>query len=468
MIGKVLIALAVLMVVPIIVAAVYGEKLWDYLAFVIPVAVLLPCGIGISFIKPKDKTKMRPREGMVMVAVSWLLFTLLGALPYYISGALKNFFDCIFETASGFTTTGVSVILKPENLSRSINFWRCFTHWIGGMGILVFIQAVLPKGNEMQSIHIFRAESPGPQVSKIVSNMGSTAKILYLIYIFNTILQTIFLLCGKMPFYDSIVCSFSTVSTGGFSIWSDSIAHYNSLYIEMVVAVFMMLNGINYSLFFLLITGKALAALKNTELWVYIAAIIAGTVALTVSSLQMFDSIGRNIADSFFQVTSVISSTGFVTVDFNAWGSLARLVLILLMFMGACAGSTGGGFKVSRMILLGKNVHRYMKKLGSPNSVSAVKMDGKSVDDALLYHVVSMFAIYIAIVAVGMVWLAIDGAGIEDALVDMISCMSNIGPGYYNDFHGVTKLFLSVVMIAGRLEIMPIIILALPRTWRKA
>ena len=210
MIGKVLIALALLMIVPIIVAAAYKEGLRDYLSFVIPICCLLPCGMLLSLIKPKEKTKMRPREGMVMVALSWIMFTIFGALPYLISGYIKNFADCIFETASGFTTTGVSIVLFPENMSHSINFWRCFTHWIGGMGILVFIQAVLPKGNKMQSIHIYRAESPGPQVSKIVSKMGSTAKILYLIYFFNTILETIFLLCGKMPLFDSIVCSFST------------------------------------------------------------------------------------------------------------------------------------------------------------------------------------------------------------------------------------------------------------------
>ena len=486
--GNILKLEAILMLLPLIVSLIYEDNNWY--SFLIPAVACFGVGIACSFLKPDRKT-LYAKEGFIVVGLCWIVLSLFGCVPFMISQEIPNFFDAFFETVSGFTTTGSTILTNIEAMSKSMLFWRSFTHWIGGMGILVFVLAFLPK-SEGQNIHILRAESTGPQVGKLVSKLKLTARILYLIYIAFTILEVCFLYFGdkvfghdglyKMDLFSSLVHTFGTVGTGGFGIKATGLADY-STYSQMVIAIFMLLCGINFNVFYLILIGKFKQVLKCEEMWWYLGFIIVSTVSIAFNVYYSVDNLALGIAfkDSFFQVTSIITSTGFATIPhFSDWPALSQTILWVLMFVGACAGSTGGGIKVSRVVILLKTVKREIKKLVHPNSVSNIKMDGQTLDESVVKGVSSYFAVYITIFIICILILSFNGFGFQTNVTAVTTCLNNIGPGLdamgpnelnlgpsgsFTDFSSLSKFTLSAAMLIGRLEIYPILILFNPKIW---
>ena len=472
--GRVLVIEAVLLICPLLVGVVYHEN--TYLSFLIPILGLLAVGLPLSFLRPKDKA-IYAKEGFVTVALAWVLLSLVGAVPFVISGEIPNYANALFETASGFTTTGASILKDVESLSKSILFWRSFTHWLGGMGVLVFILAILPNYNAGLT-HVFRAESPGPSVGKLVSKLKHTARILYGIYIIMTFAEMIFLLCGGMSFYNSILHAFSTAGTGGFSTMNDSIGAFNSVYIEMVVAVFMFLFGINFNLFYLILIGNFKKAIKSEEFRVYLIIVVGATLAIAVNILSLCANFGEAVRYAFFQVTSFSSSTGFSSADFGKWPEFSRAILIGLMIVGACGGSTGGGMKVSRVIILVKSGFTNLRRLIHPRSVVTTRFEGEPLDKDTERNVHTYFILWVTIVVVCTLLLSIEPTEQNDFLTSFtttLSCIGNIGPAFsYGGavsnlafYSPYSKVMLSLVMLIGRLEIFPIIIMCAPRMWRR-
>lgn len=470
LLGKVLLIEAFLLLFPLVLSFIYGENL--YLSYIIPICGLVLIGLPLSFIPSVDK-KIYVKEGFIIVAFAWILLSVVGAIPFVISGC-SGYVDAFFETVSGFTTTGSTIFTDVESLPKSINFWRLFTHWVGGMGILVFILTILP--NNAGIIHIYKAESPGPNSSKLVSKLRFTARILYAIYFVLTLLEVIMLLCGGMPLYDSVLNAFSTAGTGGLSIKNSSIAAYNSLYIEIVIAVFMMIFSINFNVFYLILIGSFKKAFKSEELRVYFTIIIGATLIIAIDLLSQTYDFGQALRYSFFQVTSVSSTTGFSTADFNAWPTLSKVVLFVLMMIGACGGSTGGGLKVSRVAILFKSVIADVKKIIRPRAVVNVKFENELLSDERIESVKTYFILWFAIILISTGLISIDGYG--DFLTNLsasITCMGNVGPGFnligptctFSGYAWYSKIILSFVMLAGRLEIFPILILFSSHTWRK-
>ncbi|MBR4881860.1 MAG: TrkH family potassium uptake protein, partial [Clostridia bacterium] len=384
-----------------------------------------------------------------------------------------NYIDAFFETVSGFTTTGASILENVEALSHGMLFWRSFTHWIGGMGVLVFYMAILTGASE-KSMHIMRAEVPGPIVGKLVPKTKDTARVLYFIYIVLTVIEIIMLLCGGMSLFDSVVHSFGTAGTGGFGVKLDSIAGY-SPYCQWVITVFMIVFGINFNLYYLLLIRRFKSVLKNTELWVYVGIVLASIGVITVNIYSMYSSVAEAIRNSAFQVASIVSTTGYSTVDFNAWPGLSKTILLLLMFMGSCAGSTAGGLKVSRIILLFKMCRNELRHLLNPRSVNVVKIDGKQVDAATLKNAANYFSLYMFCFAGIFLLLSIEPFSIETNFTATIACFNNIGPGLdavgpassFFAYSPFSKLLLSFAMLLGRLEIFPMILLFSKGLWRK-
>ena len=460
--GAVLLCVAAVMLIPLAVALIYGESILPFVA-----AMGLTAALGVILYRVKLKSRdMFAREGFVVVSLAWIVMSLLGALPFVISGDIPNYIDAVFETVSGFTTTGASVVTDVESMSRSGLFWRLFTHWLGGMGVLVFIMAVLPMDSS-HSMHIMRAEVPGPTVGKLVPRIRQTAKILYLIYAGMTLIETVLLLLGGMSFYDAILHAFATAGTGGFSTRADSIAAFDSVYIEMVVAVFMMLFAVNFNLYYLIIIGKVREALKSEELHVYLAviAVTTGSIALGISKL--YGGMGMALRHSFFNVTSLMSSSGFGTVDFTKWPAYCQWILVLLMFCGACAGSTGGGIKLARVMMLIKNAAANVRTMAHPRRVYAVRMEGKRVDDGTLRSAEAFFAMYMLLSLIVTLIISFDGYDLATNFTASISALSNIGPGMsligpkgsFAIFSPVSKVTLSAAMLLGRLEIFPLVVL---------
>ena len=414
------------------------------------------------------------KDGFVVVSLGWVLMSMIGALPFVLSGDIPNYINALFETVSGFTTTGASILEDVEGLSRGCMFWRSFTHWIGGMGVLVFIMAVLPMSGE-HSMHIMRAEVPGPTVGKLVPRLRQTAKILYLIYIAMTLLEMLLLLLGGMSFYDALLHAFATAGTGGFSTKSASIAAFDSLYLEMVIAVFMVLFGVNFNLYFLLLIGRWKDALKSEELHWYLGIIAASVMAITLGISKMYGGIAAGLRHAFFYVASITSSTGFGTVDFVTWPEYCKWIIVMLMFCGACAGSTGGGIKTSRVIILFKNVACEIRQMIHPRTVTRVQLDGKRVDTDGLKAVSTFFTSFMLLLITGSFLVSLDGYDMATNFSAVLSSLSNIGPGMsligptgnYNIFSYGSKLVLTVMMLIGRLEIFPILILFSPSTWKK-
>ena len=400
--------------------------------------------------------------------------SLFGALPFVISGHIPSFVDAFFETVSGFTTTGSTILQNIEVLPKSLLFWRSFTHWIGGMGILVFVIAVMPK-TESTSMHIMKAEVPGPTVGKLVSKLRASARILYGIYCVMTVVQTVLLWAGGMPLFDSVVTSFATAGTGGFGILNNSIEGYNSLYAEMVIAVFMLLFGVNFNLYYLMLIKHGKQALKSEELRWYIGIVAASVLIISVALMTTNYTAGESLRHAFFQVASIITTTGFSSADFNTWPVICKIILVLLMFIGACAGSTGGGIKVSRLMILVKSGRRDIRKAINPRSVETVKLDRHTVEEPVVKSVSVFFGMYMVVLAVSAILIAIDGHDVVTTFTSVIACIGNIGPGLgdvgpagnFADFSVFSKLVLSFDMLAGRLELIPMLMLFSPYAWSR-
>lgn len=471
--GKTFVFLAVLLIIPMAVGFLYSEN--SYLSYLIPIAGLLAIGLPVSLIKVKDRT-IYAREGFVIVALVWVIFSLVGALPFVISSTIPNYVDALFETVSGFTTTGATILPEVESMQHSFSFWRCFTHWIGGMGVLVFVLALLPS--EGGVIHIFRAESPGPTASKFVAKMKFTARILYGIYIALSIVEMVMLLCGGMNLFDSVIHTFSTAGTGGFGSKNASIMAYNSVYIEMVIAVFMFIFSVNFNVFYLMLIGNFKKAFKCEELRVYFIIVVLSTLIIALNILSICSDFGQALRYSFFQVTSISSTTGFMSTNFDTWPALSKSVLLFLMIVGACAGSTGGGIKVSRIILLTKSSVNDVKKMVRPRTVTSIKFEGESVDSDTIRNTKAFLVIWVAIVIVSTILVSADafvGGDVLSSFTATLTCIGNVGPGLnllgptcnFGGLNGFSKIWLSFVMLAGRLEIFPVLMLFSPKTWKR-
>lgn len=468
-IGKILLIEALLMVFPLVVNFIYQEE--NLFAFALTISISMVVGTLLMMVKPKNKS-MFIREGFVIVGLAWIVMSLFGALLFTLSGEIPHYIDALFETISGFTTTGASILNDVEAMSKSMLFWRSFTHWIGGMGVLVFVLAILPN-SEGQNIYLLKAESTGPQVGKLVSKVRFTARILYIIYFGITLLEVVLLLLGKNSLFDSIVMSFGTAGTGGFGIYADSVGGFN-IYSQVVIAVFMMIFGINFNLYYLAIVGKVKQAIKSEELRWYLGIILMSTIMITINLMvNLNQTFGIALKDAYFQVSSILTTTGFATVDFNLWPTFSKIILITIMFIGGCAGSTGGGIKVSRIVILFKSLKREIQKLLHPNSVSPVKMEGELVESNVVKGVTVYFAFIIVLLFLGTLLVSFDGLDFTSTFTGVIACINNIGPGLnlvgpmgnFDCFSYFSKIVLSILMLVGRLEVYPILILFLPKTW---
>ena len=468
--GYVLGAESALLLLPLLVAALYRE---DPVPFLIPLLALGVCALALCRIRVKEKT-IYAREGFLIVSLSWILVSLAGAVPFVLGGAIPSYVDAVFETVSGFTTTGASILTDVESLPRGLLFWRSFTHWIGGMGVLVFIMAVLPLAND-RSMHVMRAEVPGPAVGKMVPRARDTAMWLYGIYLGLTLLEVVFLLAGGMPLFDSLVNTFGTAGTGGFAIKNASIGFYNSAYVDGVITVFMLLFGINFNLYFLLLMRDFKQVLKSEELRVYLGVALTAMLLIALNILPQYGGFGVAFRYSAFQVSSIMTTTGFATADYTLWPTFSQSILCLLMILGACGGSTGGGLKVSRAIILVKSLGREVVRLVHPRAVSTVRLDGKRVEAQTVRDVGVFFIAYMFIIAVMTLLISLDGFGFATTFSAVTACMGNIGPGLgavgpmgnFADFSLASKLLLSLTMLLGRLEIFPLVLFFTPVLYEK-
>lgn len=449
------------------VSLVYREKsgFWLLVSAAIAGAIFL---LSLLF-KPKDQV-IFAKEGFVTVALSWVLLSAVGALPFFLSREIPNYIDCFFETSSGLSTTGASIVVHVERLSHGILFWRSFTHWIGGMGVLVLVLAIAPSVSG-RTIHMARAEMPGPVVGKLTPKIRDTAKILYIIYIVLTFLLAVMLMFGGMDVFESVVHAFGTAGTGGFGIKSDSVASY-SPYIQWVLTIFMLVFSVNFNLYYMILIRRAASAFKSEEFWTMLALAAVSAAAVGFSIRPLYHTTGETARHSLFQVASILSTTGFTTANIAAWPDLAKSVLLLLMFVGGCAGSTAGGMKMSRVMLLIKLIHHRVRHMLHPRSVKAVKFEGKTVDSDTLDGVASYLAVYVLCIAILFLILSFEPFGIEDNLSAAVSTFNNVGPAYgvasssYSAYSWVSKLAMSFAMIFGRLEIYPMLIMFSPSTWR--
>ena len=470
LLGRILFAEAILMLPSVLVGIIYREAItWCFLP---AIGVLLLLGLfGLK--KPKNTT-IYAREGFFVVAASWVLMSLFGAVPFWLSGGFNTFWDCLFEIVSGFTTTGASILETVEQLPHCVLFWRSFSHWIGGMGVLVFVLAVMPMSEE-RSMHLMRAEVPGPVVGKLVPRMRDTAKILYAVYTALTLLLIVLLWAGGMPLFESVCHAFGAAGTGGFSVKDVGIAAYPSTYIHVVLSVFMLLFGINFSLYHLILIGRWKNAVRSEELRTYLVIVAAAVILITVNTLSMAENFGLSLRDAFFQVSSIITTTGYATVNFDAWPAFSKMILVLLMFFGACAGSTGGALKISRVVILFKSARQEVRKLLHPRAITVVRIEGKPIGTDLLRSTLAFFLLYIACLALGVFLLSLGEQDFETNFTATLACLSNIGPGLgkvgptgnYGFYSSASKVLLSFEMLAGRLELFPIIMLFSPLTYRK-
>ena len=471
MVGQIIKLEAAVLLLPALVALLYGEAcLWAILA---TAGVALACGFALTLISRPSTQVIFAREGFVIVALSWLALSAIGALPFFFSREIPDYIDAFFETVSGFSTTGASILPDVEALSRGLLFWRSFTHWIGGMGVLVLIMAIVPSVSG-RNMHILRAEMPGPVVGKLMPRIRDTAKILYIIYLALTAAEILLLLVGGMPLFDSVVHAFGTAGTGGFGIKADSIGGY-SPYLQWVISIFMLLFGVNFNLYYLILIRHAKTALKSRELWIYIAIVLGATTAIACNIAPLYGEFEETVRTSLFQVAAIITTTGYATADFNLWPSLSKGILLVLMFVGGCAGSTAGGLKISRVQLLINTVRRDLRRLLHPRSVGVIKMEGKRLDEASIAGTSAYFILYIILLAVGSLLLSLEPFGMVTNFSAMITCINNVGPGFdlvgpagnYSIYSPLSTLLLSFVMLFGRLEIYPMLFMLIPSTWTK-
>ncbi len=467
--GRVLLILAALMLLPLLTALVCGES---PVPFVVTILLTALCGGTLLLFRPSSR-EIYAREGFACVGLSWLAMSLLGSLPFVISGDIPRFIDAFFETVSGFTTTGASILNDIESLSRSGLFWRSFTHWIGGMGVLVFLMAVMPMSGE-RSMHIMRAEVPGPTVGKLVPRARQTARILYLIYTAFTVAETVLLMCGGMSFYEALLHAFATAGTGGFSTRNASIAAFDSAYIEGVIAFFLILFGMNFNLFYLILIGRVRDALRSEELHRYLEIIAVCVALIAVTTAKRYGA-AQALRHGFFITMTTLSTAGFCTVDYTLWPAFLQTVIVLLMFIGGCAGSTGGGLKLSRVMLFIRTAAADVGRVVNPRRVNRVEMDGKRVTPETT-GAVYVYVALVSLILLGCTLLvSFDGYDFATNFTAALSCISNVGPGLgrigpsgnFAIFSSFSKLVMAVTMLFGRLEIYAMLILFIPSTWKR-
>lgn len=470
--GKMLGVEALVLCIPAAVSLIYGETS-DMAAFGITSAVL--CVFFLLFGRKKPENgRIYGKDGLVIVAAAWILWSVFGALPFYLSREIPSYVDALFETVSGFTTTGSTILTDIEALSYGMNFWRCLTHWIGGMGVLVFVMVVTSL-DDKSSMHLMRAEVPGPEADKLVPKARETAKLLYAMYLALTVAEIIFLLAGGMNLYDSIIHSFSTAGTGGFANHNSSVAYYDSAYIDGVITVFMILFGINFNMYFLLLIKDVKSVWKNEEVRAYLGIIVAATLVITCNVLSIYKEPLKVFRYSIFQVASIITTTGFATADFNLWPELSKCILLLIMVIGACAGSTGGGVKVSRFLILWKSILKQVKGMLHPKSVNVVKVNGKKISNETLQGVYAYFSAYVFVFGISVLLVALDNFDFATTISGVLTTLSNVGPGIsrvgpienFQSFSVLSKIVFSMDMLIGRLEIFPFLMICSPSFWRK-
>ena len=470
MTGRIILLEGALLLVPLLVSLIYQDP--GTVPFLITIAICAAVGGALSCFFRKTSQVIFAKEGFLITALAWLSVSAIGAIPFVLSGQIPSYIDAFFETVSGFTTTGASILTHVESMSHSLLFWRSFTHWMGGMGVLVLMVAIMPNLSS-RTIHVLRAEMPGPTMGKLVPRLRDTAKILYVLYFVLTAAEFVLLLAGGMPVFDSAIHALGTAGTGGFGIKGDSIASY-SPYLQWVIAAFMMLFGVNFNLYYLLILRRFRSILRSEELWTYLIVVLSATGLIAWNILPLYQNLSEATRYAFFQVNTITSTTGFSTADFNQWPELSKTLLVLLMFMGGCAGSTAGGLKVSRLVMLYKIVKRELRHLLHPRSVGAVRFEGKTVDNTTLISVANYFAIYAGLFVVFLLIVSFQpGFNLQSNFTAVASCFNNIGPGLdlvgpaasFAAYKPVLKLVLSFAMLFGRLEIYPMLISMSPSTW---
>ena len=469
--GRILMVEGVLLLLPMMVALFYGESM---LPFFLP--ALLVAGVGLIFsgLRPPQRTAIYARDGFAVVALVWVFLSLFGALPFVLSGDIPSYVDAIFETVSGFTTTGASILTEVEPLTRGVLFWRSFTHWIGGMGVLVFVMAVLPM-TDGHGMHLLRAEVPGPTVGKLVSRMSDTAKILYGIYLALTLIEIVLLLAGGMPLFDAAIHAFGTAGTGGFSCRNASVGAYDNAYFDVVISIFMLLFGVNFNLYFFLLIRRFRDVFYSEELRAYLGIVTASVVVIAVDIVHLYGNFATALRYSLFQVSSIITTTGYGTTDFNTWPSLSKTILVILMFVGACAGSTGGGIKVARIVILAKTSLCDMRRLLHPNAISTVRFEGKPLSDKSVRSVHLFITVYLLVFTGSVLLLSLENFDLITTFTAVTACINNIGPGLeivgpmgnFSAFSPWAKLLLSFDMLVGRLEIFPMLLLFAPSIWKR-
>ncbi len=481
LLGMVLVLLGGFLLLPCLVALVYGEG--DFAALIMTAALSAVVGLLLMLLRPREERRlMHAREGFIMVALSWIMISLVGALPFYLNGAIPSYLDAVFETVSGFTTTGASILPNVEAVPHGLLLWRSFTHWIGGMGVLVFMLAVVPMSGE--SIYLLRAESPGPSVSKMVPKMRTSAAITYGIYIAMTLLLILLYQVGRIfgwgeiSLYDSVCLAFGTAGTGGFAVRCDGLASY-SMYEQALTTVFMILFGINFSVYFFLLCRKYKLAWQNSELKCYIGMILTAIVLITLNLITTggyFDTVGDAVHHVAFSVGSIITTTGYGTVDFAQWPEFSRVILVLLMIVGACAGSTGGGMKVSRVLILFKSQAREIRRMIHPHAVEIITMDKKKVEKSAISGTAAFLSVYCVVLLISVALLSLDNFGTETTVTAVMATLNNIGPGTsavvgpfgsFAGFSPLSKLVIIFDMLCGRLELFPMLLLLRPSTWRR-
>ncbi|RKJ20958.1 TrkH family potassium uptake protein [bacterium D16-50] len=473
-IGRILMVEAVFMV-PAMLISLWEKEFDAVWAFMWSLGIIMAVSGVLLFFCRGSKNRFYAKEGMACVGLSWFFMSLLGCLPFYISGVIPDFVDAFFEIVSGFTTTGASILPAVEGLPKGILYWRSFSHWLGGMGVLVFLLAISSMGGRENgfTMHLLRAESPGPNVGKLVPKMKKTARILYLLYILLTVLNVFFLMLGDMSLFEAVCTAFGTVGTGGFGIRNDSIASF-SPYVQNVCTVFMILCGVNFSCFYLLLMKEFKNVFRDEELRLYLGLILGSVVLIVLNLGDFYSTLGETVRHAFFQVATIITTTGYATTDYELWPGLSKAILLCLMVVGASAGSTGGGFKCSRLLLVLKSLRRSVRKIVHPQKVQAVRMNGHPVDEKVIQNTNAYLAAYVTAVMASFLLISVDGFSITTNLSAVLACFNNIGPGFemvgptcnFAVYGTFSKLVLIMDMLAGRLEIFPILILFSRTTWR--
>ena len=469
--GRILLVEAGLMAAPLIVTLLYGES--AVAAFLIPIGLLLVLGLALGLRVPKDTT-IYAREGLAVVALSWVTMSLFGALPFCLSQAIPSYIDSFFETVSGFTTTGASILSEVESMEHGLLFWRSFTHWVGGMGVLVFVMAVLPMADG-RGMHLMRAEVPGPSVGKLSSKLSDTAKTLYAMYLVLTALEVVFLIAGGMPLFDALVNAFGTAGTGGFSHLNRSIGQYGNPYYEIVIGIFLLLFGINFNLYYFLLMRRFREVFRSEELLTYLSIVALATVGIAFNIRSICASLPEAFRQSFFQVATIITTAGFSSADFDLWPSFSKTVLVMLMFFGACAGSTAGGIKIARIVILFKSAARDVQRMIHPHAVATDRFEGKTLDDKTIRDTHLYLSAYLMLFVLSVLLISLEGNDLVTSFTSVAACLNNIGPGLGKvgpmgnfGFYSVpAKLLLSFDMLAGRLDIFPMLVLCAPAVWLK-